>query len=66
MKRGKIAKAIVKKVKNNIKKMKEYENHWCICIDKWINKYKKYSCPTCRADPFSKVHQEIFSQNPHQ
>ena len=35
------------------------------CIDKWINK-GNYSCPICRADPFSKFHQEIFFQNPPQ
>ena len=22
------------------------------CIDKWINKYKKFHCPTCRKNPF--------------
>jgi hypothetical protein len=35
------------------------------CIDKWINKNNN-SCPTCRSDPFLKVHQQIFSQNLHQ
>lgn len=22
------------------------------CIDKWINKYKKFHCPQCRKNPF--------------
>ena len=35
------------------------------CIDKWINKDNN-SCPTCRSDPFLKVHQHIFSQTHHQ
>jgi len=33
------------------------------CIDKWINKYNNFSCPTCRCNLFSKVQQEICFQN---
>ena len=36
------------------------------CIDKWINKYNNFSCPTCRCNLFSKVQQEICFQNLHQ
>lgn len=35
------------------------------CIDKWINKYNKFSCPTCRCNIFSKVLQDISFQNLH-
>ena len=33
------------------------------CIDKWINKYKNLSCPTCRCNLFSKAQQDICFQN---
>ena len=33
------------------------------CIDKWINKYNNFSCPTCRCNLFSKAQQEICFQN---
>lgn len=36
------------------------------CIDKWINVYKKTSCPTCRENIFSTVHRQISSQILHQ
>lgn len=36
------------------------------CIDKWINKYNNFSCPTCRCNLFSKAQQEICFQNLHQ
>ena len=33
------------------------------CIDKWINKYNNFSCPTCRCNLFSKAQQEICFRN---
>lgn len=36
------------------------------CIDKWINKFNNYTCPICRSDPFTKVHQHICSPDLHQ
>ena len=36
------------------------------CIDKWINVYKKTTCPNCRENIFSTVHQQISSQILHQ
>ena len=33
------------------------------CIDKWINKYNNFCCPTCRGNIFSKVQQDFCFQN---
>lgn len=36
------------------------------CIDKWINNYNNFSCPTCRCNLFSKAQQDFCFQNHHQ
>ena len=33
------------------------------CIDKWINKYNNYYCPTCKENAFIEIHRDIYTQD---